>query len=331
MYEGQLTISSTARWSENAITVAGSWSGRSGSDLNLLSWNRGLCITDDGTLYVADTGNGRIVVIQPNSTEAVATIQTDETPSPYSGLLDVFVTKTNIYVLDNMVNQIKIWPINRSNPSTTDESSLNIMTFDGRVAYFFVDQDDNLYVNDQTTSTITCYPLNTTNNSSGIVVAGNGVLGSAPDQLCDPRGIFVDENRSLYIADYNNHRIQKWTYGASFGVTVAGNGECDAGTLRQLCHPTSVVVDSNQRIYSVDGDFIRIVRWALGADSGECIAACSGEHDLQSNNLYYVYAIAFDSQGSLYASDQYNNRVQKFQIISNSGKSTERLHQTIWL
>ena len=323
---GQLTISSTARWSENAITVAGSWSDRSGADLNLLVSNRGLCITDDGTLYVADTGNSRIVVIEPDSTEAVATIQTDETPSPYSGLLDVFVTKTNIYVLDNMVNQIKIWPINRSNPSTIDESSLNIMTFDGRVAYFFVDQDDNLYVNDLTTSTIIFYPLNTTNNSTGIVVAGNRTPGFAPDQLNYPRGIFVDDNRSLYIADYENNRVQKWTYGASFGVTVAGNGGCGADALRQLCHPTSVVVDSYQNIYTVDSAFTRIVRWTLGVDSGECIAACSGEQDLQSNNLFFVYAITFDRQGSLYVSDMLNNRVQKFQIISNFGKCSGRLH-----
>lgn len=319
MDAGQLTISSTARWSENAITVAGSWSGRSGADLNLLVQNRGLCITDDGTLYVADTGNSRIVVIEPNSTTAVATIETTEISDVYSGYVDVFVTKTNIYVLDDMVNQIKIWPINRSNPP-------KIKSIEGSAQNLFVDPNDDLFVNDLTTSTIIFYPLNTTNSSTGTIVAGNGTPGFAPDQLNYPRGIFVDDNRSLYIADYENHRIQKWTYGASFGVTVAGNGECSADTLRQLCHPIFVAVDSNRNIYTVDSRFTRIVRWALGADSGECIAACSGEQDLQSNNLYSAYAIAFDRQGSLYVSDQENNRVQKFQIISNSGKSTERLH-----
>jgi sugar lactone lactonase YvrE len=326
----QVTISSTARWSEYAITVAGSWSGRSGSDLNLLSWNRGLCITDDGTLYVADTGNGRIVVIQPNSTIAVATIQTARMSSRYGGFVDVSVTKTNVYVLDNSAQQVNIWSINRSNPSTIDESSLNIMTFDGSLGSFFVDQDDNLYVNDRSRSTITFYPSNTTNNSAGVVVAGNGTPGSAPDQLYDPLGIFVDDNRSLYIADYENNRIQKWTYGASAGVTVAGNGECSADTLSQLCRPKFVIVDSNQNIYTVDIRFTRIVRWTIGADRGECIAACSGGKDLQSNNLYSAYTIAFDSQGSLYVSDMFNNRVQKFQIISDLGKSTERIYDYIF-
>jgi sugar lactone lactonase YvrE len=329
VYAGQVSISSTARWSEDAITVAGSWSGRDGTDLNLLFWNRGLCITDDGTLYVADTGNSRIVVIKPNSTEPVATIQKDGITSSYSGFVDVFVTKANIYVLDDADNRVKIWPINRSDPTTVDESPPNLLSIEEGASNIFVDHDDNLYFNDIRTSTIHWFSLNTTNNSAAVVVAGNGIPGSAPNQLYYPRGIFVDDNRSLYVADDRNNRIQKWTYGASFGVTVAGNGECTDGTLRQLCHPQFVTVDSNQNIYTADDDSARIVRWAFGANHGECIAACSEQNDLQPSNLYNAYAIAFDSQGSLYVSDHYNNRVQKFQIISHSGKCAERLNTCI--
>ena len=318
----QLTIPSSARWSEHAITVAGSWNGEDGSAVDLLHRGRGLCITGDDTLYIADTGNARIVVIRPNSTKAVATIESGEIPDPYGGYVDVLVTETNLYVLDSITRQVKIWGMNRSRLYTVEGSPLNIINIES-ADNFFVDADGNVYVTEQSSNTVKCFPCESTNNSYWFIVAGNGTYGSEPSQLDSPRGIFVDDARALYVADYTNNRIQKWTRGASFGVTVAGNGACDSSNLVYLCSPTLVMVDSNQHIYIVENRMGRIIRWTMGSISGECIAACSGVHDLQSNHLYRVYAIAFDSQGSLYVSDGPNNRVQKFQIIINPSKYSQ--------
>ena len=318
----QRTIPPNARWSENAITVAGSWNGEEGSALDLLHVGRGLFITGDDTSYIADTGNARIVVIRPNSTKAVATIESGEIPSPYGGYVDVFVTETNFYVLDSITRQVKIWGMNRSSPYTVDGNPSSVISIES-AGNFFVDTDGNVYVTEQSTNTVKCFPSNSTDNSYSFTVAGNGTYGFQPSQLDNPHGIFVDDARSLYVADYANNRIQKWTRGASFGVTVAGNGACDSSDLVHLCSPTLVTVDSNQHIYAVENRMGRIIRWTMGSASGECIAACSGVHDLQSNHLFDTYAIAFDSQGSLYVSDWLNNRVQKFQIIINPSKYSQ--------
>ena len=322
MFIAQLTIPSNARWSENAITVAGSWHGEEGSALDLLHVGRGLCITGDDTLYIADTGNARIVVIRPNSTKAVATIESGEIPNPFGGYVDVFVTETNLYVLDSSTDEVKIWGMNRSSPYTVDGNPPNVINIE-TANNFFVDTDGNVYVSERFTHIVRCFPSNLTNNTDSFIVAGNGTYGSEPSQLYIPSGIFVDDARALYIADYANHRIQKWTYGASFGVTVAGNGACDSSNLIHLCSPILVMVDSNQHIYTLEAYMGRIIRWTMGSASGECIAACSGVYDLQSNHLVDTYAIAFDSQGALYASDTRNNRVQKFQIITDSSKYSQ--------
>ena len=47
--------------------------------------------------------------------------------------------------------------------------------------------------------------------------------GTQLNQLDTPYGIFVNDNLTLYIADYYNHRVQMWTYGASTGIRVAGD------------------------------------------------------------------------------------------------------------
>lgn len=53
-------------------------------------------------------------------------------------------------------------------------------------------------------------------------VAGGNGRGSAANQLSSPRGIFVDSQGNLFIADEVNSRIQKWALGATLGITVAG-------------------------------------------------------------------------------------------------------------
>ena len=320
----------TASWSEDAITVAGSWFGDKGSTLDLLDENQGIFITDDGTLYVADTRNNRIVILRPNSTTAIATIKSQEEPTTYAGYTNVFVTKSNMYILDMLTAQVRILRLNKSNTNMVDESLPNIVNIRS-FGYLFVDGAGNLYVAEKSTSSILCFPPNSTLISSGITVAGNGTSGSQPSQLHEPKGIFVDDARSLYVADYRNHRIQKWLYGASFGETVVGDGTCGSDNRGQICRPTCVTVDSNGQIFTVDGASKRILRWKPGANNGECIAACSGLHDLQSSNVFSIHSIAFDSQGSLYASDQGNNRVQKFQILANPGKSMTRSDTQIFL
>ncbi|CAF4220708.1 unnamed protein product [Rotaria sp. Silwood2] len=86
---------------------------------------------------------------------------------------------------------------------------------------------------------------------SGIIVAGNNTNESGASQLIRPRGIFVDDAETLYVADCKNHRIQRWSNGASSGVTVAGT-EVIGNSLTQLESPTAVIVDSNGYIYIAD-------------------------------------------------------------------------------
>jgi sugar lactone lactonase YvrE len=154
------------------------------------------------------------------------------------------------------------------------------------------------------------------NSSSWLVVAGTGTVGSAANEFNNPCGIFIDDAQTLYVADYDNHRIQKWTDTASSGITVAGTG-ISGSSLAHLSYPNSLVVDTNGYIYIADSGNNRIVKWAPNATSGVCVAACTDTSGNQANQLYNPYALAFDSNGSMYISDAYNNRVQKFQILNN--------------
>ena len=153
-----------------------------------------------------------------------------------------------------------------------------------------------------------------------VIIAGTGSSGAQSNRLNSPYGIFVDDNRTLYIADYGNHRIQMWKYGALSGSTVAGTGT-SGPSLTQLDNPSAVVVDTNGYMYIVDTENERILRWPPNSTSGVCIAACTGTSGTSTNKLNWPSALAFDSDGSLYVCDLDNNRIQKFQILDNQSKN----------
>ena len=223
----------------------------------------------------------------------------------------VCVTDLAIYVMDASNYRVQKWSRNATNPVTISVSSYI------SYAYFvFVDKYNNLYLSDCTNHRVIRFAPN---SSVPVTVAGNGTRGSAANQLACPLGFSVDDVGTVYVADYWNHRIQKWMNGASSGITVAGTGR-SGNASAQLDSPKWVAVDTNGFMYIADTSNNRVVRWAPNATQGVCIVACTSTSGTQANQLNGPTSLAIDSRGSIYVSDQNNNRVQKFQILNITGE-----------
>ena len=113
-------------------------------------------------------------------------------------------------------------------------------------------------------------------------MAGNvtGVSGVAANQLSAPYSILFDSNNSLYIADALNDRIQKWTKGATSGLTVAGQSNGVAGSsLNSFNFIVGMVMDSEGNLYFTDRINHRVMYWANGAASGSIIAGITSKRD----------------------------------------------------
>ena len=319
----QLILSATARWTQFPITVAGSPTAVPGSGPSALALNQGIRIVDNYTLYIADKGNHRIVFIQPNSTNATAIIGSGPgtAMNQFQEPTDVFVTSTSIYVLDALNYRVQMWLRNGSTSTTVAGitgsmgNSSSTTTF-GYSYGIYVDNVGFLYVSDQPNHRVLRFTPGSVSGATGVVVAGTGISGSGPSQLNTPSRLFVDEARSIYIADSANHRIQRWMYGACYGVTVAGTGT-SGNTTSQLSYPVSVIVDTNQIMYIGDQGNNRIHRWTVGDCSGQCIVGCTLANGSASDQFYLLQAMAFDSQGALYVSDGGNHRVQKSGLLKD--------------
>ena len=154
--------------------------------------------------------------------------------------------------------------------------------------------------------------------NTGITVAGGNGGGGNSNQLSWPSGVARDKDGNIYVADFGNHRVQKWAPGATSGTTFAGgNGPGPASN--QLYWPTGVCVDATGNIYVVDfkvGNY-RVQKWALGATSGTTVA--SGDSKGEVGAFYYKYDIFVDGMGNLYLTDIDNHRVQKWAPGATSG------------
>ncbi|MFL2996098.1 MAG: thrombospondin type 3 repeat-containing protein, partial [Cytophagales bacterium] len=144
----------------------------------------------------------------------------------------------------------------------------------------------------------------------GVKVAGGNEAGSAANQLFYPHDIALDASGNLYIADKDNHRIQKWEPGASEGTTVAG-GNGIGSSANQLDEPYHITIDASGNLYIADHDNHRIQKWAPGATEGITVAGGNGRGS-DANQLRDPRGIILDANGNLYISDSYNHRIQKW-------------------
>ena len=308
-----MNLSPNASWRQDAITVAGWANGTSESLPSQLNKPIGIDISRNDILYISDINDNRVVVVCLNYTNSSYAI--DSAPNSDSGNFlkphSVFVTKSSLYVTDSGNQRIQKLSLDSSNPTTALQLNETYS-----LTYLYVDINDNIYLSDTTHHRVLLFHSNLTSET---LVAGTGVNGSDDTQLNQPYGVFVNQIGTIYIADCQNHRIMKWLPGASSGIRVAGTGIAGA-SLTQLNLPTHIIVDTNEYMYISESGNVRITRWSPNSTYGVCIAACTGTSGIASNQLNRPHSLAFDNNGSLYISDLFNNRVQKFEILNYHGK-----------
>ena len=143
-----------------------------------------------------------------------------------------------------------------------------------------------------------------------------GSQGSGDGQLNFPDGIAVDEAGNVYVADRDNHRVQKFGADGRFLLTWGSEGGGDG----QFNNPRAVSVDRVRNVYVVDqatagtyGTGIRIQKFS---SDGRFLLSwgTSGDGDGQ---FYNAEGIAVDGAWNVYVTDWGRERVQKF--TSNGG------------
>ena len=149
-------------------------------------------------------------------------------------------------------------------------------------------------------------------SENGVTVAGGNGLGNATNQLDHPWGLDIDDdNQSIVIADWWNHRIVEWKMGETTNGTVIAGGQGQGNRLDHLNHPTDVLIDKETNsLLIADRDNRRVLRWSRrqGTTQDEVVV----------DNIW-CWGLAMDHQRYLYVSDTDQNEVRRHTLGDKNG------------
>ena len=275
-----------------------------------LSGPTGIAVNpNDGTLYVADAGNNRVL----------------RYPRP--------VNQSGRIAPDVVIGQMDF---TSSLSAAVNATSLNAP---GGVAF---GPNGDLFVADSGNNRVLEFPAGAGNGAAAVRVFGQPGMTTAvrPTQvsaqtLAAPQGIAVDPAGNLYVADAGTNRVLIFPntqnapvagMAAAFVIGQASFGTSGSGNFKT---PTDVGVDSSGSIYVADNGNNRVLIYpslvflplsggtptgVVGQPSATGVAANYDSPDglATAEGLYSPVGIYVDRQDTLYVGDTGNNRVVHF-------------------
>ena len=294
-----------------------------------------VAVAGDGTIYIADYGNGVIRkvadgtissytgnVTKPRATDGEIA---DTVSFGYPSSLAVD-PGGNLYILTDQVGSLEVWKIRRDHVASrvvTIGPTTNTNLYKTPSGGLAVADDGTLYISDRLDNRVWKFANGVKSLYAGTgraFFAGDG--GAATSATLNwPIGLALDRQGNLYIADTENNAVRKVdTLGTI--TTIAGDGhKGDSGdggpaTQARLSLPfgvavaaygTLVIADSgNNRVREVttSHDILTIAGSKQGGFAGENSPAI----DAQLNG---PEGVAFDAHGNLFVADTGNHRVRE--------------------
>jgi sugar lactone lactonase YvrE len=253
----------------------------------------GVAVDQDGSLYVADTGNHRVQVFSRTGAFLRSWGSLGAAPGQLDGPTGIAVCSGNVYVADTNNGRIQRF----------DGSGNLLAVYGGLSAPHGLACDDlYLYVADTGNHRVLVYEWDDYGFPPPAIP--NGGHGSGPDQWDSPTAIALGPGGTIYVADTGNDRVLAVGVGY-IGTSGAGEGQLEA--------PAGIAVDSGGNVFVADRGNSRLqVFGAAGA-----FVAAYGAPGAGPGQLAGPSGLAFDGGGRrVVVADTGNDRLQALEAMS---------------
>lgn len=297
--------------------------GNAAPDATSLSGPRSVVVDADGRVYVADSGNKRILRYDPPITSNQAAIQ-------------VF-GQGGDFTKNDQANSMNANAFNMGNP-------------DG----IGVDADGNIYLADRFLHRVFVYldPVGT-DTQADIVIGqidfthvernqNDGAPTPGQNTLNNPIAVTVDADGNVYVADEGNSRVLRFEPPLSDNMNASrvygqanftgGNANDPSISATSMNGPVGVAVDPvSGNLYVADAINDRVLEFedpatdstadrVFGQD-GDFTTDVNNKGGVSADSLFDVAGVALDAEGNLFAGDRLNNRVLRYNIAVNNGNN----------
>ncbi len=303
-----------------------------GDDQFTLDAPRGIAFAPDGTFYVADSRNNRILHIDQDGLllkewgEYGASNYDSDVMAPAGTFNEPWGVAVapdgSVYVADTWNNRIQKF--------TADGEFITMWGQFGAAEshYHFwgprgvaVDTQGRVFVTDTGNKRVVIF------DSNGNDLAAFGGAGMGVGQFDEPVGIAVDDQGRVYIADTWNMRVQVMIPDGD-SLTYSTNLEWDVNAWYgdSLDNKPFLAVDSRYHTFVADPVTGRVLEFS---PQGIFMRAWGG-YGSGSNEIGIVGGLAVDPEGRVWVSDALNNRLMRFTLppLTDTGADTTTGDQT---
>jgi sugar lactone lactonase YvrE len=245
---------------------------------------QGVAAPGKGAIYVADTGNNRVVMITSTGTVNPLNTGTYTLSSPSAVATDA---NGNVYIADS--NNARVLKVSPGDGAVTPIAAAPMLS----------------------------YPITLAISASGTVYIGDGinnavyqVAGGVTTQLSItnasnilPEALATDFSGNLYIGDINSNRVYEVPSGGGKAQNVTPTGYA-------LNSPAGLAIDALGSLYVLDSGNSRIVKVP--------VADTSHPYQIPIAGLASPTSLALDPNGNLYVTDLGNNSVTELIYSGNS-------------
>ena len=298
----------SATWNPNAISFTAGWWGESNP--------QSVFVDKNNNVYATCTKLNFIEIWPKGNKDSPIGFQGWGFQWPSS----IFVSTAGEMFIDNgqSGNGVERWSLYQGYkplPANEDQDWQRpvVLDVDKQCFALSLDTNNNLYCALRDWHQVVRRSLKNNNRRLTTIAAGTGLSGSSSTTLNSPCGIFVDRNFTLYVADTNNSRIQRFLFGETNGTTVASS---TSNPPVSLSNPTGVILDADGYLFITDSGNNRVI--VFGKNGFRCIVGCSRSDGQRADQLNSPGSLSFDPYGNIYVADTGTNRIQKFVLTSNS-------------
>ena len=278
----------------------------------------GISVHNNGTVFVADTGNHRIQVFHPNGTFIFAFGSEGSGEGEFLSPRGIDVTKSTninrskIVVADTGNHRIQVFHANGTFDFAFGSEGSGNGNFSSPEGVATRRATGGIAVADTGNHRIQVFSFD------GIFRFAFGSEGSGEGQLLSPGGVGMTSIERFYVADTGNNRTQYFVFDGSFDSVIGSNGTGDGEfdgprSVNDGWAHTTVADTGNHRASLFAGStFLRSVG-SEGSGEGQLLSpegaatgvfyrtyvADTGNHRIQVFHVNGSFAFSFGSEGSV--------------------------------
>jgi predicted membrane-bound mannosyltransferase/sugar lactone lactonase YvrE len=276
---------------------------------------RSLAFAKDGTVYVADSRNHRVVHLdsQGNVINVWGTfadgVSTPPAPSTFNEPWGIAVGPDgSVYVTDTWNHRIEKFTREGKYLTawgTFGQGDTPDSLYGPRG--LAVDAQGRVYLTDTGNKRVVVF------DSEGRVLTQFGGAGLDPGLFDEPVGITVDKNGTIYVVDTWNQRIQTFVPSESNGVlSFLPQKQWDVyGWFGQsLENKPYIAVNDALHVFVTDPDGFRVMEF----DADGALVRTWGDFGDSNTSFGLPSGIAVDNEGHVWVTDSVNNRLMRFTL-----------------